>query len=307
MSILINSRTKNLEPWIDALKFALPEEEIITVEELKDPEDVVTAVVWNHEKDLFERIPHVKHIASLGAGVDHILKDPLVPKEAIITRVISDHLSGPMSNYCIGAILHYQRQFDKYILDKEAKIWDQQPDPERELTIGIMGLGVLGGDLARKLIALGIHVNGWSTTRKEIPGVISYVSEELDEFLAESNLIVCMLPATQQTKNILNKDLFNKLSDNSYLINVARGFHQVNEDIVQALDTGKLAGAFLDVFPEEPLPENDPLWEHSKVMITPHIAVVTKIEAAIPAIAENHRAIIVGEDPLSVVDREKGY
>ena len=307
MSILIDSQTKDLKPWIEALKQSLPHEEIITIEQLRDPEEVVTAVVWNHHPELFKKIPNVKHIASLGAGVDHILNDPNLPENVYITRIVSDYLSGPMSNYCIGAILYYNRKFDKYFSDKKNKIWDQEFDPERHLTVGILGLGELGGTLARKLVNLDFRVHGLSTSRKHIPGVESYVTSELDDFLRSINLLVCMLPATRETEGILSYDLFSRMNKGSYLINVARGEHQVDEDIIRALDEGFLTGAFLDVFPEEPLPQNSPLWNHAKTIITPHIAVVTKINAAVPLIVENHNKVIFGEEPETLVDIKKGY
>jgi len=307
MSIVISSETKDLSPWISALKENLPEEEIITDKEITNPDEVVTAVVWNHRKDLFKEIPNVQHIASLGAGVDHILNDPFLPQDAFITRVISEHLTIPMSNYCIGAILFFQRKFDKYNQDKKNKIWDQEFNPERPKHVGIMGVGELGGDLASKLISLGFDVSGYSMTRKSIPGMKSFVENELDDFLESVNILVCMLPATSETKGILSKSLFHKLNEGSYLINVARGFHQVDEDIWEALNSGKLAGAFLDVFSEEPLPVDSKLWDHPNAYITPHIAVVTKIEAAIPRIAENHHRILSGMEPDSFVDKTKGY
>lgn len=307
MSLLIDSTTKELKPWVEALKLALPNEKVITLEELENPDEVVTAVVWNHHPDLFNKIPNVRHIASLGAGVDHILKDPYLPKDAFITRIISDYLSGPMSNYCLGAILYFDRKFDKYLADKKKKIWDQEFDPERHLTVGILGLGELGSVLARKLVMLDFRVSGMSITRKSIPGVESYVTGEMDEFLKSVNLLVCMLPATDKTKGILSYPLFSKMKKGSYLVNVARGEHQVDEDIIRALDEGYLEGAFLDVFPEEPLSDKSPLWEHPGVVVTPHIAVVTKIDAAVPIIAENHNRVVFGGEPEIVVDVSKGY
>ncbi len=307
MQLLIDSSTKDLFPWINAFRKELGEEKVITWDGITDPDDVTTAVVWNHRKELFERLRNVKLVASMGAGVDHILSDPLIPGAAFISRVISPHLSEPMSNYCIGAVLYYKKQFDKYLEDKNRKNWDQEFEPEREIQVGIMGLGELGRDLAIKLRSLGFEVFGLSQSRKKVPGVKSYLSTESDEFLKQINLLICMLPATAETNGILSKSLFDRMNRGSFLVNVARGHHQVNEDIVEALNSGILAGAFLDVFPEEPLPESSPLWTHPKVFITPHIAVVTKIEAAVPQIAENHMRVIRGELPIGLVDRSKGY
>ena len=307
MKLLLDSVTKDLNPWLDAFRKELGHHNVITLEELSDPSEVTTAVVWNHRKDLFQTLNSVKVIASLGAGVDHILSDPLIPKSSIITRIISPYLSEPMSNYCIGAVLYYKKQFDKYLEDKSLKTWDQEFEPERDICVGILGLGVLGSDVGKKLINLGFQVSGISQERKSIQGIKSYVLSEIDTFLSQINLLICMLPATSETKHILSKSLFDKMNPGSFLINVARGHHQVDEDILAALRSGQLAGAFLDVFPEEPLPNESELWIHPKVFITPHIAVVTKLEAAIPQIVENHRNVLSGKPVTGVVDRLKGY
>ncbi len=307
MKLLIDSTTKDLGPWIEALRKELSNENVVTWGESWDPDSISTAVVWNHRAELFKRIPKVKLVASLGAGVDHIMSDPYLPPKAQITRVISQHLSTPMSNYCIGAILYFRKQFDKYLLDKGSKIWDPEFDPERDLKIGILGMGELGQDLASKLVPLEFDINGMSQSPKKIPGVKSYVLSQWDEFLQSINLLVCMLPATPETKGILNRDLFRKMGKGSFLINVARGQHQIDEDILWALDKGFLDGAFLDVFPNEPLPSNSPLWNHPNVFITPHIAVVTKLEAAIPTIVENHKRVQEGRPIIGLADRKKGY
>ncbi|MFY0690171.1 MAG: glyoxylate/hydroxypyruvate reductase A [Cyclobacteriaceae bacterium] len=307
MSIIIDSMTKDLSPWIQAFKHAIPEEKIVQWDDQPDLKQVQTAIVWNHRSELFDCLPNLKMVCSLGAGVDHIFRDESLPDEVLVTRIISEELSAPMSNFCIGAILYYQRQFDKYLVDKEGKIWDQQFNPEREKHVGIMGMGQLGSDLATKLVGLGFTVSGLSRSRKVIKGVQSFIEEEMANFLADIDYLVVLLPATSENKGILNNQLFDMIKPGAYLINVARGHHQVNQDIVQALDSGKLGGAFLDVFPKEPLPVDDPLWVHPKVFITPHIAVVTKLEAAVPQIVENHRRMLKGEDLCGVANKLRGY
>ena len=305
--LLLDSTTKDLSPWVQAFKEYLPEDEVVTWDEVDDPDKVQVAVVWNHQTDLFNKIPNVRLVASLGAGVEHIVFDPLLPIDVPVSKVISPHLSTPMSNYCIGAILYFHKQFDKYWRDKEEKRWHQEFDPERPIKIGILGLGSLGTDLALKLAALEFEVHGLSRSKKNIPSVNTYSEEELELFLARVNVLVCMLPTTDQTNGMINKALLNKLPNNSFLINVGRGKQQVDDDILSCLESGKLAGAFLDVFPEEPLPNTSPLWEHPKVFITPHIAVVTKIEAAVPQIVENYKRLKEGKELINLIDRAKGY
>jgi|TARA_B110000908_G_C10265555_1_gene463530 glyoxylate/hydroxypyruvate reductase A len=307
MAILIDSVSKNLNPWLKAFKSYDDQVEVYCYDDAVALEKITTAVVWNHRPGLFKQLPNLKLIASLGAGVDHIMNDPDIPPQVSITRIIGDGLSGPMSNFCIGAILHHQRQFDKYLIDKSTKTWDQEPNPEREINVGIMGLGALGADLAEKLNYLGFNVFGLSQSRKKIAHVVSYLNAELDLFLSKINILVVMLPATESTRAILSKKLFDKLKKGTYLINVARGHHQVNGDIIDALENGQLSGAFLDVFPEEPLPKQSSLWDHPKIMITPHIAVVTKINEAVPQIIASHKRVRIGKLPEILVDRIKGY
>ena len=307
MAILIDSVSKNLNLWLKAFKSYDDQVEVYCYDDAVALEKITTAVVWNHRPGLFKQLPNLKLIASLGAGVDHIMNDPDIPPQVSITRIIGDGLSGPMSNFCIGAILHHQRQFDKYLIDKSTKTWDQEPNPEREINVGIMGLGALGADLAEKLNYLGFNVFGLSQSRKKIAHVVSYLNAELDLFLSKINILVVMLPATESTRAILSKKLFDKLKKGTYLINVARGHHQVNGDIIDALENGQLSGAFLDVFPEEPLPKKSSLWDHPKIMITPHIAVVTKINEAVPQIIASHKRVRIGKLPEILVDRIKGY
>jgi len=307
MAILIDSVSKNLNLWLKAFKSYDDQVEVYCYNDAVALEKITTAVVWNHRPGLFKQLPNLKLIASLGAGVDHIMNDPDIPPQVSITRIIGDGLSGPMSNFCIGAILHHQRQFDKYLIDKSTKTWDQEPNPEREINVGIMGLGALGADLAEKLRYLGFNVFGLSQSRKKIAHVVSYLNAELDLFLSKINILVVMLPATESTRAILSKKLFDKLKKGTYLINVARGHHQVNGDIIDALENGQLSGAFLDVFPEEPLPKQSSLWDHPKIMITPHIAVVTKINEAVPQIIASHKRVRIGKLPEILVDRIKGY
>ena len=307
MAILIDSVSKNLNPWLKAFNSHDDQVEVYCYDDVVDLEKITTAVVWNHRSGLFKQLPNLKLIASLGAGVDHIMNDPDIPPQVSITRIIGDGLSGPMSNFCIGAILHHQRQFDKYLIDKSTKTWDQEPNPEQEMNVGIMGLGALGADLAEKLNYLGFKVFGLSQSRKNIPHVVSYLNAEMDLFLSKINILVVMLPATESTRAILSKKLFDKLNKGTYLINVARGHHQVTGDIIDALENGQLSGAFLDVFSQEPLPKQSSLWDHPKIMITPHIAVVTKINEAVPQIIASHKRVTIGKLPKILVDRIKGY
>ena len=174
--------------------------------------------------------------------------------------------------------------------------------------IGIMGMGQLGADAARKLVQLDFKVAGWSRTPKSIDGVESYAGNEaLDDFLSRSDVLICLLPLTAVTRGILNRGLFQKLPAGAYLINVARGAHLIEEDLVTALDAGHLSGACLDVFQTEPLPPDHPFWSHPNIMITPHISSITDPLAVMPQILDNYRSMKTGKPLKHVIDVDRGY
>ncbi|MEQ8809183.1 MAG: NAD(P)-dependent oxidoreductase, partial [Imperialibacter sp.] len=174
--------------------------------------------------------------------------------------------------------------------------------------IGIMGFGVLGQDAGRKLKALGFDVFGYANSRKTVDGIQCFAGEgELSAFLREINVLVCLMPATPETKGVMNKRLFEGMNRGTYLINAARGHHQVTDDIIGAIDNGTLSGAFLDVFEKEPLQTDHPIWGHPKVFITPHIASITNPGAAAPQIVANYKAMMEGQPLKNAIDRDRGY
>ncbi|MBV6644096.1 MAG: glyoxylate/hydroxypyruvate reductase A [Cyclobacteriaceae bacterium] len=306
MALVIDSRIKDLNPWVEEFRKYLPDQEVLTWP-TDDVEHIDVAVTWYHHRELFTSLPNLKMIASLGAGVDHIVEDASIPDDVYVTRVIHESISWSMSNYCIAAILYHQRRFDKYLLDKQNVVWDQQHPPERDISVGIVGFGVLGQDLGRKLRQLDFEVHGLSMTKKEIDGISTYTFDQMGDFLQRVNVIVGLLPMTPQTKDFFKKDFFDQVTQGSFFINVGRGAQQVDEDILSALNSGQLSGAFLDVFPREPLPGDSGLWGHPRVMITPHIACITKIDIAVPQIVENYNRIGRGEIPLHLADVSRGY
>jgi glyoxylate/hydroxypyruvate reductase A len=177
-----------------------------------------------------------------------------------------------------------------------------------DMRIGIMGLGQLGKDAAKKLSYLGFPVTGWSQTPKDIEGVKCLAGEEvLDDFLSQTRILICMLPLTPKTKGILNQKTFDKLPAGAYVINVARGQHLIEKDLLAALDSEQLAGACLDVFAVEPLPEDHPFWRHPKIIVTPHISSLTNPKAVAPQIIENYQRTKTGRPLLNVVDMQRGY
>ena len=311
MKLLVDTKSQGGNTWAEAFAEAfrdyLKTGEVVTRENLGDPSQVTTLVPWNNLPGGLGEFTKLCLIASPGAGVEHILSDPSLPPEVYVTRVKSPILSTAMTNYCLGAILSYHRQFDRHFANKRACLWDQYAPSERDLYIGIMGLGQLGGHLAKSLAYLGFEVCGLSKSRKKIEGVTSFVTAEMSIFLSTINVLVCMLPATPENEGILCSELFKQLNKPTLLINVSRGHHQVETDIIKALGEGRLTGAFLDVFEREPLPIDHPLWSHPRVFITPHVAAIPQIKAAVAQIAKDHLLVVRGYPPLEVVSRERGY
>lgn len=293
--------------WITAFKNEAPERVILLNDTISKPEDVELLLVWKHHQGSLKKFTGLKLLYSLGAGVDHLMSDPEVPKKVPICRIVDPLLAFSMSNYILYAVLDFQRRMDKYRNDKKDKVWDHYALPERELQIGILGLGNLGQDAAEKLAQLGFKVAGFSPSPKTISGVKCFHGDGLDSFLKTVNVLICTVPLTDKTKGLLNAALFDKLPKGSYLINVARGKVQVEKDILNAIDSGQLSGAFLDVFETEPLPINSLLWSHPKVQITPHIASITKPEAGVRQILDNWGRLKKGEALLHKVSIDKGY
>ena len=306
MSILIISSGRDPENWIKAFKEEDPDLEIEVYPEVKDPEKVEFVLSWKHPHGIFKDYPNLKVIASMGAGIDHIITDRDISKDVDITRVIDQQLTEDMSVFVLSLCLEHLRNLSFHHCSTK---WEPQPykRPE-EVQVGIMGLGVLGVAVAEKLIRNKFNVSGWRKSKKDILGVNTFYGEDqLDDFLRNSDILVCLLPLTSETENILNRELFQKLPKDAYLINVARGNHLVEEDLLKMIENGHLSGASLDVFRQEPLPQDHPFWRHDKIKITPHIASVTNPETVVPQLLENFRNM-KNDSPLNnLVSREKQY
>ena len=293
--------------WITIFKKLIPDWEIQLLESIKNKDLIDTALVWNHPRGIFKEFKNLSLICSLGAGVDHLISDSDIPKKIKITRIVDPLLSFSMSNYIIMAVLQYHRKFDKYIEDQKNKIWDHNLSPEINISIGILGLGTLGGDAAVKLKNIGFDVYGYSPSPKQINGIMCFSGNKMNEFLKKINVLICTVPSTPRTHNLLSKKLFNQLQNPTYLINVARGKVQNEADILSAINNGSLTGAFLDVFEKEPLPVSSPLWNHKKIKITPHIASVTNAEAGAKQIIENYKRNVNNKKLINEIDLGKGY
>ena len=292
----------------DNLRRELPDTEVRDWTEPGDKTDIRYAVAWNPPRGGLKTFPNLKYIFSMGAGIDHLTSDPDLPDVPIV-RLIDDSLTQGMTEYVAQQVLHYHRRQPELDEQQRRKSWRElYVPPASERGVGLMGLGKLGSDAARILIALGFKVAAWSRTPKAMADVTSFHGAEgLSPFLAESEILVCLLPLTPATTGILNRDLFANLPKGAYLINPGRGACMVEDDVLSALDSGQLAGASLDVFATEPLPPEHPFWAHPKITVTPHNSSRTNIISAARTIAANIARIEAGEIPEGIVNLERGY
>ncbi|MFC2185825.1 2-hydroxyacid dehydrogenase [Fulvivirgaceae bacterium LMO-SS25] len=307
MSIAIIAPPRNVDSWLIHFTELYPGETVEVWPNITKPDEVECALVWYHPEGCLQDFPNLKMICSMGAGVDHIMRDHALPVGIPITRIVDDLLAKSMTRYIITCILNFHRRFLKYAEDKKERVWDMK-NPEIDVRVGILGIGQLGQDLARKLQLLDIDVIGFSRGAKSIDNIPTQHGEnEMDKFLSQINILVCLLPLTKETEGILNRDLFRKMNKNTCLINVARGKHLIEDDLIWAIENEIISEAYLDVFDEEPLDIRHPFWNKREVFITPHIASVTNPLAAIPQVVNNLNNAR-HDKPLShQVDMSKGY
>jgi glyoxylate/hydroxypyruvate reductase A len=306
MSFIIIAPPVPTQKWKEELELIAPEIPLVIGTDTDNPDDIICAMVWKQKPGVLNRFKNLKLIFSMGAGVDHVLSDDSIPEHIPICRVVDPQMAFSMSNFVLMAVLNHHRSLYNYGKAQEKKHWAQFEFEERNLKIGVLGTGFLGMNVAKKLHALGFQVMGYSTSHKETP-FPSYTGVEMDTFLSQINVLICLVPYTRKTEALLNYDLFKKLTQPTYLINVSRGSVQVEKDILKALDEGILNGAFLDVFEQEPLSAESPLWQYSSVQITPHIASLTYPKESVRQVLECLNLVEKGLPLPNKVDRKKMY
>ncbi|WP_410749986.1 glyoxylate/hydroxypyruvate reductase GhrA [Citrobacter sp. U14242] len=312
MEIIFYHPTFDTAWWLKALAKAIPG---ANVREWKagDNAHADYALVWHPPVDMLSG-RKLKAVFALGAGVDSILSKLKAHPEMLDTSIplfrLEDTGMGlQMQEYAVSQVLHWFRRFDDYqALKSQAKWQPLQEYTHDEFTIGIMGAGVLGAKVAESLQAWGFPLRCWSRTRKSWPGVESFAgTEELSAFLSQTRVLINLLPNTAETVGIINAGLLNQLQDGAYVLNLARGVHLNEDDLLASLNSGKLKGAMLDVYSREPLPEDSPLWKHSRVAMTPHIAAVTRPAEAVDYISRTILNLESGKAVTGQVDRVRGY
>ncbi|RZL61051.1 MAG: glyoxylate/hydroxypyruvate reductase A [Variovorax sp.] len=300
------------DAWIAGLQRELPGAEVTAWQPGAAPAD--HAVVWAPPQQFIDEQPQLRGLFNIGAGVDALLKLK-VPSTTRIVRLDDAGMSVQMAEYVLHALVRHVREFDGYEADAREGKWSfRKPRLRRDFPVGVMGLGVLGERVAKAVAQFEFPVNGWSRSPRQVEGVQCFSGAEgFDAFLAASRVLVCLLPLTPDTRGVLRRETLLKLNGGQpggYLINVARGQHLVEDDLIPLLDNGPLAGAALDVFEVEPLPPEHPFWRHPKITVTPHASARTLREESIAQIAAKIRAVEAGgafDDLPGIVDPRRGY
>jgi glyoxylate/hydroxypyruvate reductase A len=314
MTLLVAITQWEVAPWLARFRQALPGRRVVTLDEHLDPASIPYVACWKHPPGSLAALTTCRALFSLGAGVDHLISDPALPAAPII-RVVDPDLTRRMVEWVVWQVLDQHRQGPRYRAQQARREWidDRHQPAAGDVRVGIMGMGELGRAAAEALVGLGFRVAGWSRTPKPFPGVEGFSGQrERDAFLARTDILVCLLPLTDETRGILNARLIDGLARDGrtggpILINAGRGGLQVETDILAALDNGLLKAAALDVFEAEPLPPASPLWSHPAVTITPHNAAMSAPDAIAAAIARQIARIEAGEPPEHVVERGRGY
>jgi glyoxylate/hydroxypyruvate reductase len=309
MPIVIVSDFANPAPWISALKRAAPEVEVLMHDQVKDRSEIEFALAWNHPPGIFREFPNLKTISSMGAGVDHLLKDTSIPRQIKIVRIIDPQLSQDMFEFALAVIMSRLKNLLHFRENQRQKNWKKKRYLRmNEVRIGLMGTGVIGHHVASNLQRVGFSVSGWSRSEGQPTAYKKYFGEDqLENFLKNTDILICLLPLTSSTKGIINKKHLGMLPQGAWVVNLGRGGHVNEQDLIEMLNSGHLDGANLDVFNEEPLPPHHPLWAHPKIFITPHVASLTDPGSVAPQIIENYKRTIKNEPLLNQVDREMGY
>lgn len=309
MRILLHRRDGVTEPWIRGFAAALPQAQVVVWREGEPVDPCDYAVLFAPPAGMIADLQHVKAIFLTGAGADEIMKvvDQLPPVP--IVRLADAGMAEQMVDYVVYAVLRYFRRFDEYDTQNRSQRWQLLPLHDKaDFTVGVLGPGVLGKPVLDALKALGFPLRSWSRTPKDIPGVQCFAgAEQLDDFLRGTRVVVCMLPLTGDTQGLLDHARLSLLASGAYVVNVARGGHVVEEDLLALIKSGHIAGAMLDVFNTEPLPSSHPFWDEPRIAITPHAAAQTLPAPSVDQIAAKINAMLRGEAIDDLVDLQRGY
>lgn len=309
MHILFACPHHDPDAWVPLLQAAMPGCRISVWNPEGPPSGAQAALVWRPPAELFAHETGLHTLFNLGAGVDALLKMPEIPPHVRIVRLEDAGMAVQMAEYALYALLRVARDFEAFDQAQARQHWDTRDGTRQaDWPVGVLGLGQVGARVAAVLADFGYPVAGWARTPREIPGVEVYAGREaLPDFLVRTRFLINVLPLTPDTQDILNRDTLSRLLPGAHLVNVGRGEHLVEEDLVAMLEEGEIAGATLDVFRTEPLPADHPFWRDPRVHVTPHIAARTLRDESIAQIAGKVAALMRGEAITGVVERGRGY
>ena len=309
MSIVIICNERYAKNWAKAFREKLLTTEIHIYPNVPSPETVEFAAVWKAPAGALSGFPNLKAVQSLGAGVEHIFDFQKIDENIPVARIVDPQLSEDMWEYVLMLTLNHLKNIPIYFQQQSKKEWKQHRYKTiKETTVSILGLGKIGSHVASRFSEIGFNVQGWSNSKKNIPDVISFFGKNgFDEILSNTDFLINILPLTSDTEGILNKTNLSKLKKDAYLINVGRGGHLVDEDLLELIDSEHLSGAALDVFQEEPLPVNHPFWGHPKITAMPHVAGLTNPKTAVLQMVENYKRVKRGEGLINEVSHVRKY
>lgn len=310
MALLFICEGEDPTVWETTLRAEIPDLDFrVWPDGVGDPDEIDLVLTWQPPRSLLATFANLKGILSLAAGIEHILRDPELPPGVPIARLIDPGLQTGMVEFVVMEVLRHHRREPEYRAQQQASHWKLlRQTLSRDRRIGILGLGHLGAACGEMLSRFGFPVSGWSRTEKDLPGIKSYTGEDgLFTLLEQTDILVCLLPLTPDTEDILDATTLGALPRGAVLINAARGKHVVDDDLLEAVDSGQLSGASLDVFREEPLPAGHPFWSHPSVILYPHAAAWTLPESAGPVIADNIRRAHAGEPLFGQIEVRRGY
>lgn len=307
--LFASSHSQDPSEWIDPLREALPEVEIVEWDDNGGSIDAQLAIVWNPPQSLFEREKKLRAVFNLGAGVDAILKRPGLTQDIAIYRLEDAGMAVQMAEYAVWALVRASRQFDEYQRLQKERRWERLADIRRAAwPVGVLGLGVMGSRVAQTIAGLDYAVAGWSRSAKQIDGVETWSGDEqFSDFLSRTRVLINTLPLTSETHSILCRKTFEQLLPGACIINMGRGEHLVEDDLLAMLDEGHIQQATLDVFSQEPLPPEHPFWTHPGITVTPHMSAASLRDITIQQTADKIRSFIAGEPVSGLVKHDRGY